>query len=690
MFQTDVDYEMLFSEVKPKHDRDDEDDDDHSMDSERSMAGESILGEQQAQDGDGDDEHDSASEVSEKDCLSFLKPLIQQSSQTGAVANKSADDAAQQASVIHDRPRRQQQQQPQQQPLDDQDKTFPLPTVITASDDMNHRSNHEEPQLHQEEETGAMATSEERALVTPPDGNLVSHERSLSPFFVFPSDQGVLSGAASTVGTTVPATVSPASSQLQDVLGMLVPPNNFVALPQQPQPESSCASAAAATTTTTTTTATTFGLQQPTSQQGPGPSPGRASSTGQNMTLNEHINNCFIRQQKLLFSQHVPQFGRGGDGGAGGLLMNLNQPQARAMSHANLSIQQLLNACRSPPLSNGTVYVGKRKGMGPRTAVKGPKLHPKKNQLATKPTQNVAGIVSEPLLKKPRTAKDMPAPTGAVEASKDGKESSSTTTSSPISTTKPESLRTGSKDSTNKPLQPLISSSKKTPAQFAASGTVVTATKGARSQESKEPIVLQDYDIICGRDKLSQTHPGNKRFRELVEAHRGRYKDCMYRNDKTCITDEILALAQSWRPGGRFLKRDAGASGKDWRDVGDHYARQKVSHALRAQTKDPAGGEAFFGMQPQQRRGVMLSHMQLPSFPTQHPRQHANMQRDLENIQNQRRAESGFRDLLTTQQRLLQRNFLEGTPTHAMTNQQVMLQWGNNGLDSIPHNRLQF
>ena len=182
--------------------------------------------------------------------------------------------------------------------------------------------------------------------------------------------------------------------------------------------------------------------------------------------------------------------------------------------------------------------------------------------------------------------------------------------------------------------------------------TTVREDDGSEGGENVDvpgtPLELRDFDIICGRDKLSQTHPGNLRFRELIETHRVRYKQCMYRNDKTCITDEILAMAQAWRPGGRFLKRDAGANGKEWRDVGDHYARQKVSHALRAHPKDTVQDDSGFLRLVRGQSGVM-------SYCT--PRQHVSMNHELEAFKTRHRVEVDFHDLLSKQQRHLQKNF---------------------------------
>lgn len=94
----------------------------------------------------------------------------------------------------------------------------------------------------------------------------------------------------------------------------------------------------------------------------------------------------------------------------------------------------------------------------------------------------------------------------------------------------------------------------------------------------------KQYDIICGRERISHAHFGNKRFRRVIEKNRERYQTAPSREAKTRISTELVVMLRTSRPGGRFLKMDP-ETGK-WFDVGDDYARDKVSHALRS-AKDP-------------------------------------------------------------------------------------------------------
>jgi len=55
-------------------------------------------------------------------------------------------------------------------------------------------------------------------------------------------------------------------------------------------------------------------------------------------------------------------------------------------------------------------------------------------------------------------------------------------------------------------------------------------------------------DVICGRGKMTSSHPGNRRFRELVLDKKQAYQRARRRDDKTRITFELV---QTLREGGR-------------------------------------------------------------------------------------------------------------------------------------------
>lgn len=73
-------------------------------------------------------------------------------------------------------------------------------------------------------------------------------------------------------------------------------------------------------------------------------------------------------------------------------------------------------------------------------------------------------------------------------------------------------------------------------------------------------------------------HPGNKRYRKMVEDRKLEYVNSK-RLDKPLVA---LGIIREWRaqdPPGRFLKIDERTG--LWSDVGDKKAREKTSQALR-------------------------------------------------------------------------------------------------------------
>lgn len=97
---------------------------------------------------------------------------------------------------------------------------------------------------------------------------------------------------------------------------------------------------------------------------------------------------------------------------------------------------------------------------------------------------------------------------------------------------------------------------------------------------TQDGVPIRPVDVLCGRDRLIHAHPGNRRFRHLINLYRERYQGAKHREDKTNMTTEIVQTVKGYR--GRFLKQDGGL----WCEVDQAYAHEKVSHALRS-AKDP-------------------------------------------------------------------------------------------------------
>lgn len=71
----------------------------------------------------------------------------------------------------------------------------------------------------------------------------------------------------------------------------------------------------------------------------------------------------------------------------------------------------------------------------------------------------------------------------------------------------------------------------------------------ARGQGVKEPLPT---DVICGRGKMTASHPANRRFRELVDSHKASYQNSKRRDEKTRITCELV---DKLRAEGRYVSQ---------------------------------------------------------------------------------------------------------------------------------------
>jgi hypothetical protein len=106
--------------------------------------------------------------------------------------------------------------------------------------------------------------------------------------------------------------------------------------------------------------------------------------------------------------------------------------------------------------------------------------------------------------------------------------------------------------------------------------------KKVSSGKMSFPPGVNGSDVLCGRDKLSHCHVGNKKFRRVIEAFRKQYQQAESREVKAQISSQVIDTIH--RNGGRFLKLDESAG--IWKEVSTAYAKEKCSHALRS-AKDP-------------------------------------------------------------------------------------------------------
>jgi hypothetical protein len=108
-------------------------------------------------------------------------------------------------------------------------------------------------------------------------------------------------------------------------------------------------------------------------------------------------------------------------------------------------------------------------------------------------------------------------------------------------------------------------------------------------------VVVSECDVLCGRDRLSHGHPGNRTFRKLVDERADTYKRSTNRHQKTKIIQAIIRVVQD--AGGRFLTlEDSFMSGNIvWKEMDPQSAHQKVAHALRSKQPSSVKGSLRAG-----------------------------------------------------------------------------------------------
>mmetsp|Transcript_21771 Transcript_21771/g.53983 ORF Transcript_21771/g.53983 Transcript_21771/m.53983 type:complete len:646 (-) Transcript_21771:771-2708(-) len=85
------------------------------------------------------------------------------------------------------------------------------------------------------------------------------------------------------------------------------------------------------------------------------------------------------------------------------------------------------------------------------------------------------------------------------------------------------------------------------------------------------------HDVLFGRGGMTNGHPGNRRFRDIIALHRPDYVRAT-KMDKPNVARKIVRAIRQGNPAGRFLRKSADGM---WRDVGDKVAAEKTSQGLR-------------------------------------------------------------------------------------------------------------
>jgi hypothetical protein len=90
--------------------------------------------------------------------------------------------------------------------------------------------------------------------------------------------------------------------------------------------------------------------------------------------------------------------------------------------------------------------------------------------------------------------------------------------------------------------------------------------------------IVSDSYLLCLSP--SPSHPGNRRFRDIIALHRPDYIRAV-KMDKPAVARKIVKAIRQGFPQGRFLKK---ADDGLYYDVGDRTAAEKTSQGLRERT----------------------------------------------------------------------------------------------------------
>jgi len=125
-----------------------------------------------------------------------------------------------------------------------------------------------------------------------------------------------------------------------------------------------------------------------------------------------------------------------------------------------------------------------------------------------------------------------------------------------------------------------IAASLEKPLPAAAAGSA--ASKGTAGPSTVPVKNFTDHDVLFGRGGLTNSHPGNRRFRDIILLHRPDYVRAI-KIEKPNVARKIVRAIRCGSPPGRFLKKDS--KNGMWYDVGDRHASEKTSQALREKTQ---------------------------------------------------------------------------------------------------------
>jgi hypothetical protein len=90
-------------------------------------------------------------------------------------------------------------------------------------------------------------------------------------------------------------------------------------------------------------------------------------------------------------------------------------------------------------------------------------------------------------------------------------------------------------------------------------------------------LVPTSNDVLCGKDRATFSHLGNRRFRYIISMNAASYVETKTKRERSFMVGAIVSMIQE--KGARFVKKDPKAN--MYYEICTEHARDKVAHALR-------------------------------------------------------------------------------------------------------------
>lgn len=194
------------------------------------------------------------------------------------------------------------------------------------------------------------------------------------------------------------------------------------------------------------------------------------------------------------------------------------------------------------------------------------------------------------------------------------------------------------------------------PQSSGTSGLIPPSTEGIKFYSRN--------DVLCGRGGGTNVHPGNRRFRDLINANRRAYLKSR-KNDKPNISRSIVRTVREMN--GRFLKKDDKLG--LWFEIGDDGAREKTSQALRQRA--PEMRKILMEDEQRQAQEQLRSRMMMQMGGTDAPSMDNSMPSNA-GMNNSMPSNAGINNNMMMNRNFRNEQIMPSVPNQFMMNQMMM------------------